>query len=91
MKLFIVAATFILTCSLVKADIVSHGNTEVVAPDAVIHGMTEFQTDGISGNRHGGGSVTQPPPSPIPEPATALLLGLSLIGAGMVKRRAQRC
>jgi hypothetical protein len=80
--------TLLLSCMLVKADIVEN-TSETARIDTSLPGdeLADLSTGGIVVNRHGGSTTPIPPTESIPEPASALLLGVSLIGAAMISRR----
>jgi hypothetical protein len=89
MKFLKLVATLsvLLSCMLLKADIVETtqdtGQINIPLAGDEVGAVT---TGGLVINRHGQ-STTPPSPPSIPEPASALLLGVSLIGAAMISRR----
>jgi hypothetical protein len=85
---FLSILSLVLSCMLVKADIVEN-KLETAKIDVALPGneLADLSTGGMMTNRHGTSTIPTPVSPTIPEPASALLLGLSLVGAAMFSRR----
>jgi hypothetical protein len=90
MKFYKLVATLsvLLSCMLSKADIVettqdtAHINIPLMGEE-----VGAVSTGGLVINRHGQSTTPIENTPAIPEPASALLLGVSLLGAAMISRR----
>ena len=85
---YVAILSVLLSAMLIKADIVET-TQETARIELPLSGeeLADISTGGLVANRHGQSTTPTENAPAIPEPASALLLGISLLGAAMISRR----